>query len=399
VGREITFRVFESYDEAGTFSAAWDDLVIRTGTDIYQTYDWCRIWWRHYGQGRRLQLLLGFSDDRLVGVMPIFTEILWLVAARIRVAKLVGSDFSLQSCNLAIEDIYLPAFVAEAIERLFGECSCDLLLLGPLSGRTAMIDEILTVALPLVDFIQETESIGSGCATRFELPSDFSSYLNGIGSRQRGNYKRAMKQWAERSHIKADIVRAANEIRDEFGRFAVLHEEQWKQAGKLGHFGDWPAAMEFNRDLVECFSVQDKVRFYRIQADDTVATSQYCFVHNRTNYWRLPARAGIHDGERLGLGRLGLVKMIEDSIADGISIIEGGRGHYDYKVQLGATEWPLRTVQIMRSGTTVWLRVKLFRMFARLLNLAYYKVFFLRITPRFRWLNRPLWATWIRSTW
>ena len=396
---KMALKVLESFDEAETFSVVWDDLVMRTDTDIYQTFDWCRIWWRHYGQGRRLQLLLGFSDDRLVGVMPLFTEILWLMPVRIRVAKLVGSDFSLQFCNLAIEEAYLQVFIESAVRRFLCESSCDLLLLGPLSGPSAKVDEILAAVERMDVFVQEAESLGSGCATRFELPPDFASYLKEIGSRQRGNYSRAMKQWADGCQIKVDIVRTAKEVRDEFEHFVVLHEGQWRQEGKLGHFGDWPRAMAFNRDLVEYLSEQNKVRFHRILADGMVATSQYCLVHNGVIYWRLPARVNNLEWEKLGLGKVGLVKMVEGSIAEGIGIIDGGRGHYDYKVQLGAREWPLRTVQIMRPGATVWLRVKLFRTFARWLNLAYYKIFFIRLAPRFSWLRHSLWSTWIRSTW
>ncbi len=396
---EITLRVFESFDDAGVFSSAWDDLATRAGTDIYQTFDWCRIWWRHYGQGRRLKLLLGFSNDRLVGVMPIFIEILWLVPARIRVAKLVGSDFSLQFCNLAIEDAHLPAVIAAATEHCFRESFCDLLLLGPLCGPAAKIDQILKATECLPNLVQEAKSLGSGCATRFELPPDFASYLKAIGSRQRGNYSRAMKQWANGCQIRPDIVSATNDVRDEFEHFAVLHEAQWQQEGKLGHFGDWPRAMAFNRDLVVCLSEQNKVRFHRILADGAVVTSQYCFVHNGAIYWRLPARVNNPEWEKLSLGKLGLVKMVEGSIAEGIGVIEGGRGHYDYKVQLGGSEWPLRTVQIMRQGATVWLRVRLFCTCSRLLNWIYYKVFFRRLAPRFSWLRRSLWSTWIRSTW
>jgi CelD/BcsL family acetyltransferase involved in cellulose biosynthesis len=395
----VSLKIFDSFDGAEAFHFAWDELTLRTKADIYQTFDWCRIWWQHYGRNRSLHLLLGFSGDRLLGVMPIFTETLWLGPSWLRVAKLVGSDFSLQFCNLAVEDAYLPSFVEAATDRFVGELACDLLLLGPLCGPAAKIDEILVAVRGAHAIVQEAQSIGTGCATRFELPVDFDSYLKDIGSRQRGNYTRAMKQWANLCQIKSDVISSADEVCKEFSEFAVLHESQWVQEGKLGHFGDWPKGLAFNRDLVECLSKQSKVRFYRILADGKVACSQYCFIHGNTNYWRLPARATDPGWEKLSLGKLGLVKMFEDSITEGITAVEGGRGHYDYKIQLGATEWPLRTVQIMRRGTSVRLRVRLFRALANLLNLVYYRVFYIRVAPRFPWIRTALWPVWIRSTW
>lgn len=396
---EMRIRVLKTFEEAECFRTVWDDLVTRTGTDIYQTFDWCRIWWRHYGRRRRLCLLLGFSGECLVGVVPAFVEVLWLGPVRIRVAKLVGSDFSLQLCNLAVEGDYLDRLVGATVRYFIGELSCDLLLFGPLSGSSAKVDDIFSAAMRLDAFVQETLVSGNGISTRFELPGCFPDYLQKIGSRQRGNYGRAMKQFANTCRIETDVVSVSSEVRPEFERFAALHGKQWRHEGKLGHFGDWPRAMAFNRDLVESLSLQDKVRFYRILADGKVAISQYCFVHGGVNYWRLPARATNPEWEKLSLGKMGLVKMVEDAITEQISAIEGGRGHYDYKVQLGGREWPLRTIQIMRRGQAVRARVMLFRALAKWLNLAYYRVFFARLAPHVRLLRRSLWSIWIRSTW
>ena len=96
---------------------------------------------------------------------------------------------------------------------------------------------------------------------------------------------------------------------------------------------------------------------------------------------------------------MGLVRMIEASLSEGLSAVEGGRGHYDYKVQLGAVEWPLRTIQLTRRGIWVAFRVRLFRVCSRLLNLVYYRLLFIRLAPKFPWLRHSLWPVWIRSTW
>jgi hypothetical protein len=141
------------------------------------------------------------------------------------------------------------------------------------------------------------------------------------------------------------------------------------------------------------------VRFHRILADNRVVSSQYSYVFGGINYWRLPARAFAPKWDRLSFGRMGLAKMIGASISEGLHTLEGGRGHYDYKLQMGGHELPLRTVQFVRRGPGVSARVRVFRTFASLLDLAYYKVVFARLAPRMPALRRSLWPVWIRSTW
>jgi CelD/BcsL family acetyltransferase involved in cellulose biosynthesis len=273
------------------------------------------------------------------------------------------------------------------------------LLLGPLSGPSARIDGIASAGRREHDQVANVERLGTSISTRFEMPEDFAAYLELIGSRQRGNHSRSEKQFAKNHQVVADTVSDPDEVLREFDSFRAIHEEQWAAEGKLGHFGDWPKAADFNRDLVDCLGRLGMVRFFRILADGEVACSQFCFRFRETNYWRLPGRACRPGWEKLSLGKMGLIRMIEASIAEGLSVVEGGRGHYDYKVQLGGVEWPLRTIEITRRGFGVRFRVRSFLACARMLNLLYYKVFFLRLAPKFPLLRRSLWSVWIRSTW
>jgi hypothetical protein len=96
---------------------------------------------------------------------------------------------------------------------------------------------------------------------------------------------------------------------------------------------------------------------------------------------------------------MGLVKMFEASIGEGQTMVDGGRGHYAYKLQIGGSEWPLHTIQLVRRGIGVAARMRLFAACAALLNLVYYKVGFIRLAPRLPLLRHTLWPVWIRSTW
>jgi CelD/BcsL family acetyltransferase involved in cellulose biosynthesis len=392
-------RLLHSFADAEPFRSAWNDLVLRSGADVYQTFDWCRLWWQYYGARRQLHLLLCFSGEQLVGLVPAFVETLWLGPVRLRVAKLVGSDYTLHLCNLPVLAEDITSVVSRAIDHFLGRCRCDVLLFGPLSGPAGRIDELLAAGRHESGLVARAEALGNSCNTFFQLSDTFDEYLKAIGKQQRGNLNRTLTQFSKAHTVSFDTVSQPDQLDAEFERFRLLHDAQWRAEGKLGHFGDWPHAGDFNHDLICALGGQGMVRFHRILADDEVVCSQFCFVFGQTNYWRLPARVFAPEWDRLSFGRMGLAKMVEASISEGQHTIEGGRGHYAYKLQMGGVELPLRTVQFMRRGTGVLARVALFRRFASLLNLAYYKVIFVRVAPRFRLLQRPLLPFWIRSTW
>ena len=397
--RELSVRVLHSFEEAEPLRSAWNELVLNSGADVYQTFDWCRTWWKYYGTGRQLHLLLCYSGETLVGLVPGFTETLWLGPVRIRVAKMVGSDFTLHLCNLPVMPDVLTSAVSRALQHFLENERCDLLLFGPLSGPAARVDEIVAAGQGGGALIGRTEAIENSCNTYWHLPGTFDDYQKSLGKQHRENTKRKLSQFTKAHRAAFDVVSDPEKVVEEFERFLVLHTAQWKAEGKLGHFGDWPHAEDFNRDVVRILGAQGMVRFDRILADDQVVSSQFSFVFGGTTYWRLPARVCGDEWGRFSFGWTGLAKLFEAAIGEGRPTVEGGRGHYGYKLQLGGREWPLRTVQFVRRGFGVSARVRCFRKLASLLNLAYYRVLFARLAPRVPALQGPLWRIWIRSTW
>jgi CelD/BcsL family acetyltransferase involved in cellulose biosynthesis len=334
-----------------------------------------------------------------VGLVPAFIETLWLGPARVRVAKLVGSDFTLHLCNLPVLPDALARATSRALHYFLKEHRCDLLLFGPLSGPRTPIDEFLAVGRQESEVVESAEALGDSCHTYWHLPDSFDDYLKSLGKQHRDNLKRKLSQFSKAHAAAFDVVSDPDGVSAEFEKFLLLHAAQWRTEGKLGHFGDWPHAEDFNRDVVHCLGAQGMVRFHRILAGDQVVSSQYSFVFGGTTYWRLPARVCAAEFDRYSFGMTGLAKLFEASIGEGRHTIEGGRGHYGYKLQLGGREWPLRTVQFVRRGRGVAARVRCFRAFASLLNLAYYRVLFARIAPRVPALQGSLWPSWIRSSW
>ena len=393
---EIRCQVDTDLASLSPLRSDWDALVAQTGGDIYFTYDWCCTWWRYYGRGRRLCILSFRDGARLVSLLPLVVERLWVGPVPIRVARLLGADSTTVVLNPPVAPEHAHSVYTTALRRLLDEGRCEAVWFGPLAGNRPhrrALREACQACVPRVRIIRDRDI---GVHTIFHLPDTFEQYLAGLDKSQRGNYRRDRRNLDKQYPLHLDCIHGAAEVGSLFEEFLALHEAQWRSQGMLGHFGDWPEAVAFNRDLVRAMAPLGRLRLERLTAGAEVVAYDYSFRLGDRLYWRLPARRTGEPWDRLGLGRVSLVERIEAAITAGIRHIEGGSGHYDYKVRLGATEYPLGSM-LIAGGTVAIAKARLLCHWADLLHRLYYKAWFSRIAPRLPLRRRPLWQMWIRS--
>ena len=68
------FRVEEinSIDELAGLRLTWQWLLGQTReATFFQSLDWLEVYWKYFGEGQRLRALVCYSDDQLVGIMPL----------------------------------------------------------------------------------------------------------------------------------------------------------------------------------------------------------------------------------------------------------------------------------------------------------------------------------------
>ena len=88
--------------------------------------------------------------------------------------------------------------------------------------------------------------------------------------------------------------------------------------------------------------------------------------------------------------------MIEVAGQDRATAVEAGIGSYGYKENLNAKTFPLHSFALRRKGLRSGLCARLTLAYGEFLDLAYYRVWYLRVAPRVRILRRPLWRSWSR---
>lgn len=374
----------------------WQALAKCRQADIYLMPEWFDIWWEYFGNGRQLACLVARQGGQLLGIVPFCIDKIRMGPLVTRVARLASTDPNCIVFHLPVEADVEAEVLTSGFDYLFRHLGCDLISFTPVSDLSDLIPLVRSSCLGKTSLSITDKIIGSHVV--FDLPESFDQYLNGLSKKRRGQFRRDQKKLRQIYGMKADRIFPNA---DEFSSFALFHTRQWQALGGNGHFHDWPGSTGFYCGLAERMAGQEHVQLHKLIGRTEPLATQFVLVSGQTCFWRLPARSLDADVEGLSIGKVGLVVMIEQLISDGISRIEAGRGEYDYKMAYGGVDVPVHRLIVSSSTWSAGMRLRLLLAWADLLDLLYYRIWFLKLAPRLRRLTgakpRPLWQAWIRT--
>jgi CelD/BcsL family acetyltransferase involved in cellulose biosynthesis len=68
----ITVREINDPGELASYRSSWHALLSRTKeASFFQTLEWLEVYWKHYGTGKKLRVLLVMENDELQGILPL----------------------------------------------------------------------------------------------------------------------------------------------------------------------------------------------------------------------------------------------------------------------------------------------------------------------------------------
>jgi CelD/BcsL family acetyltransferase involved in cellulose biosynthesis len=388
--------VYVSFDDVRDLQPRWDAFVKETGGDIFSTFDWCEVWWRHYGYGRQLQIHVFHENGQLVAVLPLFWERLRLGLLSVRLVRIVGCDHSVTTCGPVIQPNRMAEIMRLVIDHLDRSFRWDLLHFGPLPGYYRRRSD-LTEALGCHPSVAEVAASGEdGPHIVFDLPESYEAYLASLSGNERSNIRSREKR-LKKNHTPRTVVIAPEEVDGAFAQFVKQHQVQWRQQRKLGHFGDWPASEAYHHEMAVTQARHGRLLLLQHDVDGMNLGYQYNYRFGSRVHWILTSRTLDPKWDWCSPGRLLHSATVKAAIDAGATQIDAMRGLYDYKLRLGGKVLQLQSVAAIHRGFGSWARVWAARHAARMLHFLYYRIWFGRLAPRFPNLRRPLWCTWIRS--
>lgn len=385
---------YGSLDEAAGLVPDWQALMQDSGADVQFTPGWLAAWVRQFASGRRVSLIALRDGGRLVGLLPFVTSPVRAGLRRLRMARLAGPIPYFAVLQLPVlpeqaEAVWSRLMAADPLALL----GADVLCLSHLSRAGEAFPALQAALTDLPPgLVQETDDTPPHAL--IPLADSFEAYMGRL-SRKRRVKQRKAKEEIEAAGIMTLCLTGA-EAEAFLPEFIARHDAQWRATGRLGHFGDWPENAGFLADALATLSANGAGRFY-VQRDreGRFLAAQFCFVQGPTCLALLTARETGEDVARLGIGPHAQFERIARIIPEGVRRIDSGVGAYDHKNSLGAEMVPLARLLLFPAAQRA--RVAALRQWSDLVNLLYYRVWFLKLAPRLRRFGlakAPLWSHW-----
>lgn len=313
-GRPRTFRCrVEWFDDLEPLRAEWDRLAIESA-NVFATWEWASIWWRRYGDGKRLRVAACHDGTgRLFALLPLYE---WRDRP-MRFVRFLGHGTGDQ-----LGPICSPrdrAAAARGLRQALCELRYDILLAEHLVAEEGW------AAL-----------VGGGRVLRREgyplirCAGGWNTYLA-----TRSRHFRRKIGWEERRLGREGDVRyrlggSADALEDDMDTLFSLHRRRWAEKT------DFSAAEGFHRELAARAGDRGWLRLWFLEFEGAPVAAWYGFRFAGTESHFQSGRDP--DGGR-SVGSVLLLHTIREALDDGIGEYRFLRGAEAYKYRF-ATEDP-----------------------------------------------------------
>jgi CelD/BcsL family acetyltransferase involved in cellulose biosynthesis len=298
---------------------------------VFNSWMWLYEWWRTYGDGRRLRLLVARQRTVLVGVLPLYLERTRILGLPLHVLRLVGIGGDTRPDDLGPvlargAEPQAAAVLARAALRLAG---ADLWIFNDID-RTSGFPAALEAAASELG-----RRVLAGRPTRIalaELPRSWPQFLQSLGRDARWRLRRSRRKLAEQHRARFFVWDDALRLDAAVDRLAELHRARWAAAGGGSRAFASPAYLGFHRSIIRsCFS-RGWLRLYCLEVDGEIGAMNYCYRFRNRIYLM---QSGFDPKlGRLGVGKVLLGYAIEHAIGEGGEAFDFLRGEHRYKEEL-----------------------------------------------------------------
>ncbi len=354
----------------------WDKLAATSDTYIYQTFEWNRTWWKHFGTDGNLFIILFYTDNRLVGIAPLFWDTFHFLGRKVySCLRLLGSNVSQPKgeplLGLIAYSDYLTFLVEpgyeEQVSRKFvdhfqaNNLPYDEIIFEEIPEKDSVILQHMTSTL---DESEGTFSIedDSSCVN-IALDTSWEGYLKTLSKKTRNKTRGYLRQIEDerRKVFNIDEPETLNQVSTAYETLVHVHQKQWNEQNFPGTFYE-KRMYDFIKEISEIFFKKGWLQIKKLTPSDdeqACAGIYLVFKYKKRVYGMLSAMDYHSPLLSKGIGHTAMAVLLKEAIDNDYDVFDFMRGVQSYKLNKADTVTTNKRILIQHPGKKNNRRVRL----------------------------------------
>lgn len=330
----------------------WKELASKSNTHIFQTYEWNRIWWKHFGKNKKLHIVTISTGNKLVGIAPLFEDDITFFGRKLySCLRFLGSYVSQPEGEPLTGRIpysdYLDFIIHPGYEQIFVQW-----ILDHFNEEKSEIDEFILDEVPDESAIRNTmipllargayglsyKLNQASSSPVILLDSTWEAYLNSMNAKERYNTRRYYNRSkpGNTKGFNIERIKRVEELPGVLTDLMNMHQKQWNNRGFPGTFSE-KRMRDFIMDIATSFYKNRWMHFNMAIPEGNhgnyVAIDMLITYNKRVS---LMHRCMDEDSlfRKQGPGNVLLYTQLNESFNDGYEVFDMLRGSEKFKLRM-----------------------------------------------------------------
>jgi len=346
----LDLRVVGSTAGLDLLREAWTALQERTNASVFQSWEWQRAWWAHFGETgarKRLHVVVVSEGGEIVAIAPfVIEEVPIAPFARLRRLAFLGSGMTDHLDLLARGDRAGASCARIAAHLSQQRRAFDVLSLSDIPDGSA-VRPLLYEQLRAHGFAGSMFVVEQ--CPRTLLKASWAEMLESFDAGRRKQIAKRLRLAKERFQVELEVTTDPARLEQDVDEFIALHQRRWTSQGKKGVFAEEKTAA-FQRQVARAFFARGWLFLAFLRMNGERVAAMCCFRQGSEVAYYLGGIADAGEALKYSPGMVLHYLCMEALIGQGARVYDFLRGPEKYKYELGAVDVPNWAMLMFREG-------------------------------------------------
>jgi CelD/BcsL family acetyltransferase involved in cellulose biosynthesis len=309
----------------------WNVLLQKSAdNNVFLTWEWLFTWWRHYGEGKQLMILLIKEGDKIIGIAPFMRVEYKRLGISVNVLENLCSTECDYSGIILIENYQeCIAFLLSYLKKLIKEDKL-VIRICHVPDDAIFVNTLLKQRPPNYESIFINTQPDGSCPY-IELPATWDEYyrhLHKNGRKKAKKIKREIKTIQENHKVEFKKYTQGDDIQDQLQILSTLHQKRWQERNISSKF-TLPKVREFHLDVSKAFIEKNWMDLSFFYVDGTAISAGWGF--NYCNQFYYMTSAFDPDYKHHNPGHIHTLTLIDEAIKNGLNRFDFLKGEEFFK--------------------------------------------------------------------